>query len=48
VLSVSDGVSTATVTALDGTSARIDYSPASEGIVTESNTLGWSDFLSAK
>jgi hypothetical protein len=48
VLSVSDGVSSATVTALDGTSARVDYSPAGDGVVTESTTLTWSQFLSPK
>lgn len=46
VLSVSDGVSSATVTALDGTSVRVDYSPAGDGVVTESTTLTWSQFQS--
>lgn len=46
VLSLSDGVSSATVTALDGTSVRVDYSSASDGVVTESNTLTWSQFQS--
>jgi hypothetical protein len=48
VLSVSDGVSTATVTAKDGTTVQVDYSPAGDGVVTESNTLTWSQFLSPK
>ncbi|MDB5822269.1 MAG: hypothetical protein JWR21_973 [Herminiimonas sp.] len=48
VLSVSDGVSSTTVTVLNGTSVRVDYSPAADGIVTESNTLSWSEFLSRR
>lgn len=45
-LSVSDGISSAAVTALDGTSVRVDYCPASDGVVTESNTLTWSKLQS--
>jgi hypothetical protein len=46
VLSVSDDVSSATVTALDDTSVRVDYRPASDGAVTESNSLTWLQFMS--
>jgi len=46
VLSVADGVSSATGTALNGTNVRVDYSPASDGAVTESNSLTWFQFLS--
>jgi hypothetical protein len=46
-LIVNGAASSVTVTALNASSVRLDYSAKGDGVITQSTTLSWADFAAS-